>query len=114
MKKIILALMLSVVPLTAYAQSQIEGAGVSKCSTYNNSDIKPAYFTWVEGFMGGLNMMRASKTKEYIDLTNSKFDSVAQEEFFKNLCLQNPDEFVFAEAITLYSEMGKMGLTVKQ
>lgn len=114
MKKIILALILCVVPLKAHSKSVSSGPGNFKCEKYNSSNtvLKNTFFSWVEGFMTGMNLETYAADKEFVDLGSPEFDPVAQQGLLTSLCLRHPDDLVINQALQVLVQMKKMGLTV--
>ena len=120
MKKIILLSVLMLFPLNAFAQNYpVMGMGAAKCSMYNSltknpSDLtyKNLYFTWVQGFLSGINEMTLRDQKASVDLNSPSFDRVTQQGFLDSMCQRYPDELVMGQAFKMYDEMTKLGLKI--
>lgn len=118
MKKVIILSVLMLFPLNALAQNYpIMGMGVAKCSVYNNVTkddpghiIKTSYFSWVQGFLSGMNEVTLLSRKEAVDLNSPSFDGVTQQGFLDSMCQRYPNETVIEQVFKMYSEMVKLGL----
>lgn len=90
------------------------GSGILPCSKYNKLDntLKQVVFAWIQGYMSALNRENSLSNHIYVDLGNFEFDNIAQEGLLKSLCLQNPDQPIFVQAISIMQRMTKMGLVV--
>lgn len=114
MKKIILAGLLCLAPMKAFAQaSMLNGAGAFKCSKYNdaNDGLKSVFFTWVQGYMAGVNTMTSGQNF-YINMNSPDFDYVAQQGLLTSFCLKNPNDLIAYQGLKILTQMSKMGLKV--
>lgn len=116
MKKIILAGILCVLPMSAYA-ADMTGIGAQNCSVFNNMNPSEQnqVFSWVQGAFSALNASRAVEYHTYVELNDENFNWQGQLGMLKSLCQNNPDDAILNESIIIYFNMMKMGLkrTVK-
>jgi len=92
MKKIIVIIILAVYSSISFAQKDIIGLGLTKCSTFYNSDVeeKIIFMSWVAGFISS-----ESTINNKVNNKNISYDrSIIWLEYF---CYNNPDK-TFREA----------------
>ena len=105
----LLATALAAAPAAVHAESAMKGVGGQPCSRFNadhaaNAAVNDAaYWTWAQGFLGGLNAVAVQHAQPIADLDGVSDD--AQQKSVGAFCQDHPDSAYFMGVFTLYQSL---------
>lgn len=86
------------------------GLGAASCSQFikdslNSKDANFAYFSWVQGFLSGMNLATSDSEGKPLYVNLGAIPVAEQQLFIRQYCTKNPDEYLLGAALELYQSL---------